>query len=217
MSQNNMRDVEQMKKHIRKVRTQKISALTLAVIIVISLVIIGVGIYLHQQWRLKTTESISNTSDNMATQISTLAKPAVWVLNSDNVDFREDREVAVQGVSQYQIDILEPADGWINIKGYYDPDDDIWYNDDLLTQVYTDNEPSIDEISHLFAAILSVYYGADVNEAYSTIYGYICSAHETENFSQRLVLGKAGNVYASVGLTNVDGGAAWYMEAGSYN
>ena len=35
-----MRDVEQMKKHIRKVRTQKISALTLAVIIIIFLVII---------------------------------------------------------------------------------------------------------------------------------------------------------------------------------
>lgn len=217
MSQNNMRDVEQMKKHIRKVRTQKISGLTLAVIIVVSLAIIGVGIYLHQQWRKKTTENISNTSDNMATQISTLAKPAVWVLNSDNVDFREDKEVATQGVSQYQISILEPADGWINIKGYYDPDDDVWYNDELLAQVYTDNEPSVEDISHLFAATLSVYYRADANEAYSSIYGYLNSVQETENFSQRLVFGKAGNVYADVGLTNVDGGSAWYIEAGSYN
>lgn len=212
-----MRDVEQIKKHIRKVRTQKISGLTLAVIIVISLAIIGAGIYLHQQWRKKTTENISYTSDNMATQVSTLAKPSMWVLNSDNVDFREDKEVAAQGVSQYQISILEPPDGWINIKGYYDPDDDIWYNDELYVQVYTDNEPSIDDISHLFAAILSVYYRADVNEAYSTIYNYLTSDQEIENYWQRLVFGRAGNVYANVGLTNVDGGAAWFMEAGSYN
>ena len=217
MSQKDLHDVEQMKKHIRKVRTQKISGLALAVIILIALAIIGTGIYLHQQWRKRTTENISNTSDNMVTQIIALAKPAVWVLNSDNVYFREDKEVATQGESRYEINILEPADGWISIKGYYDPDDDIWYNDELYTQVYTDNEPSKDEISHLFAAILSVYYGADVNEAYSTIYGYLSSVQETENYWKQLLFGKAGNVYATVGLSNVDGGAAWFMEAGSYN
>ena len=56
-----------------------------------------------------------------------------------------------------------------------------------------------------------------MNEAYSTIYSYLCSTQETENYWQKLVFGKAGNVYADVGQTNVDGGAAWFLEAGSYN
>lgn len=217
MSENNMRDVAQMKNHIRKVRTQKISSLILAVIIVVTLSIIGTGTYLHHKWHEKAIENIGNASDDMATQISVLAKPAIWKLSSENIDFRENREVATQGVSQYQISILEPADGWINIKGYYDTDDDAWYNDELLTFVYTDNEPSIDEIAHLFAAILSAYYGSDVNEAYSTIYAYLSSVSETENYMRRLVFGKSGNVYADVGQTNVDGGAAWLLDASSYN
>lgn len=216
MSEHRNMSVEEMKKQIHKVRTQKISGLTLSIIIIIVVAVIGVGTYVHLQWRKKNIGEISSFGAERDTQVQQLAKPASWTLKTENVEFIEDKDVAKQGGTQYQVTIDGAAKGSIVVKGYYDTEAKKWYDDGIDVSVSADSNPSSDDISHLFAAILAVYFGADGNEAYEAISSSLSKGDATEGIGANLVLGRSGNIHASVGFSVYDGNI-WYMNAGTYN
>ena len=131
MSEHRNMSVEEMKKQIHKVRTQKISGLTLSIIIIIVVAVIGVGTYVHLQWRKKNIGEISSFGAERDTQVQQLAKPASWTLKTENVEFVEDKDVAKQGGTQYQVTIDGAAKGSIVVKGYYDTEAKKWYDDGI--------------------------------------------------------------------------------------
>lgn len=210
-------DIDQAKKNIRKVRTKKISALALILVMIIVLGIVGTGIFFHLQWREKSENNIEAVVRKTAHQIGELVKPSEWTLDYDYVSFREDREVAAHGDSQYQIDISAPAEGLIWADGYYDPVEELWYNNEIVIYIYHDWDLKIDDVSRLFAAALAVYYETDAKTANDMIRSYLYSIPKEDNMWDDFTFGVAGNVYATLGSTYSDGGWAWFMEAGSYN